>query len=109
MKGDQTLFARQDGVEAMRSVVDPIIRRWAETTVQDLPNYDSGTWGPEKAKNMVKRPAEDFCLVVVQRRHVADTNLVITGEIAQGWMSIAQVYAGPPTEGRNPGMFPKSE
>ena len=58
---------------------------------------------------MVKGPAEDFCLVAVQRRHVADTNLEISGDIAQDWMSIAQVYAGPPTEGRKPGMFPKSE
>jgi uncharacterized protein (TIGR03084 family) len=73
------------------------------------PSGDIWSWGPEEAKEMVKGPAEDFCLVAVQRRHVADTNLEISGEIAQDWMSIAQVYAGPPTEGRKPGTFPKSE
>jgi uncharacterized protein (TIGR03084 family) len=72
------------------------------------PSGDIWGWGPEDAKEIVKGSAEDFCLVVVQRRHVSDTDLVITGETAQQWMSIAQVFAGPPTEGRKPGMFPKS-
>ena len=72
------------------------------------PSGDIWSWGPEDAKDTVKGPAEDFCLVVVQRRHVADTNLDITGETAQQWMSIAQVFAGPPTGGRKPDTFPKS-
>jgi uncharacterized protein (TIGR03084 family) len=71
------------------------------------PSGDMWSWGPEDATDMVKGPAEDFCLVVVQRRHVADTNLIITGETANQWMSIAQVYAGPPAEGRKPGAFAK--
>lgn len=54
MKGDQTLFARQDGIESMWAVVDPIIKRWEENPAQDLPNYDSGTWGPEKANDLIK-------------------------------------------------------
>ena len=73
------------------------------------PSGDMWSWGPEEAKDMVKGPAEDFCLVVVQRRHVADTDLIINGETAQQWMSIAQVYAGPPTEGRKPRKFLKSK
>ena len=73
------------------------------------PSGDIWSWGPEEAKDKVKGPAEDFCLVVVQRRHVADTDLIISGETAQQWMSIAQAYAGPPTEGRKPGKFLKSK
>ena len=60
------------------------------------PSGDIWSWGPEEAKDIVKGMAEDFCLVVVQRRHVAETNLIITGETAQQWMSISQVWAGPP-------------
>ena len=63
------------------------------------PSGDIWSWGPEDAKDRVKGPAEDFCLVVVQRRHVADTELIINGETARQWMSIAQAYAGPPAEG----------
>jgi len=73
------------------------------------PSGDKWSWGPEDAKDIVKGPVEDFCKVVVQRRHVADTGLIITGETAQQWMSIAQVYAGPPTEGRKPGTFSRRE
>jgi hypothetical protein len=41
--------------------------------------------------------SHNFCLMVIQRRHVADTNLIINGKTAQQWMSIARAYAGPPT------------
>ena len=53
MKGDRTLFARQDGIEEMWSVVDPIIRRWEETPDTGFPNYAAGSWGPEKAKELL--------------------------------------------------------
>ena len=71
------------------------------------PSGDIWTWGAEEDKDVVKGPAEDFCLVVTQRCHVADTELVINGETARQWMSIAQVYAGPPTDGRKAGTFQK--
>jgi uncharacterized protein (TIGR03084 family) len=50
----------------------------------------------------VTGPALDFCLVVTQRRHVADTALVVSGELATDWMSVAQAFAGPPGPGRRP-------
>lgn len=63
------------------------------------------TWGPEDATDVVTGPAEDFCLVVTQRRHVADTALATTGAVAEQWMQIAQAFAGPAGEGRRPGQF----
>ena len=47
----------------------------------------------------------DFCLLVTQRRHVADTALVPEGDIATEWLTIAQAFAGPPGAGRQPGQF----
>ena len=47
-------------------------------------------------------PLRDFCMVVTQRRHPADTRLVIQGGSAHRWMKIAQAYAGPPGPGRPP-------
>jgi uncharacterized protein (TIGR03084 family) len=75
----------------------------------DSPVDDLWTWGPEEAQDEVRGPAEDFCLVVTQRRHVSDTNLIVTGETATQWMSVAQAYAGPPGSGRKPGIFPKHD
>ena len=67
------------------------------------PSGDLWTWGPEGAQQGVKGPAEDFCLVVVQRRHVDDTRLEVTGDVARNWMLIAQAFAGPPVDGPKPG------
>jgi uncharacterized protein (TIGR03084 family) len=48
--------------------------------------------------------AEDFALVVTQRRHVADTALKVEGAVALRWMAIAQCFAGPPETGPAPGV-----
>jgi hypothetical protein len=50
----------------------------------------------------VSGPALDFCLVVTQRRNVDDTALVVDGDLASDWMSVAQAFAGPPGPGRPP-------
>ncbi len=71
------------------------------------PSGELWAWGPETAADTVKGLAEEFCLVVVQRRNPADTRLVIEGATARQWMSIAQTYAGLPGAGRKPGLFSK--
>lgn len=57
------------------------------------------TWGESGAEQSITGPAEDFCLVVTQRRHVDDTALVVTGADARDWMLKAQAFAGPATDG----------
>ena len=64
------------------------------------PSGDAWTWGPEDAAAGVTGSAEDFCLVVTQRRHVDDTALAITGAVAHDWMNKAQAFAGGATDGR---------
>lgn len=61
------------------------------------------TWGPEDALERITGPAEDFCLVVVQRRHIDDTRLESSGDGARDWMLKAQCFAGPPSDGPEPG------
>jgi hypothetical protein len=46
--------------------------------------------------------AGDFCRLVTQRVHRADTDLVATGADADRWLDIAQAFAGQPGEGRAP-------
>lgn len=64
------------------------------------PDGDTWDWGPGDAADRVSGSALDFCLVVTQRRHLADTGLVVTGPAAAEWMAIAQAFAGPPGPGR---------
>ncbi len=66
------------------------------------PSGEVWSWGPEGAEEHVSGDALDFCLVVTQRRHVADTSLVVRGDAARKWMEIAQAFAGPPGAGRAP-------
>jgi glucose-6-phosphate 1-dehydrogenase len=55
LDGDLTLFARQDGVEAMWDVVDPVIARIEKNPPKDFPNYEAGTWGPEGADLLLEK------------------------------------------------------
>jgi uncharacterized protein (TIGR03084 family) len=69
------------------------------------PGGDAWKWGDPRSTSSVRGPAQDFCLVVTQRRHVDDTHLEVTGEAARSWMSIAQAFAGVPGPGRRPAEF----
>ncbi len=71
----------------------------------NAPSGDRWVWNETATQNTVAGDAEDFCLVVTQRRHVSDTGLEITGRVAEQWMFIAQAFAGPPGPGRPAGMF----
>ncbi|MEO6123614.1 MAG: TIGR03084 family metal-binding protein [Ilumatobacteraceae bacterium] len=73
------------------------------------PDGDQWIWGPEpdRTDNLITGPSLDFCLIVTQRRHVDDTDIVMSGPVATEWMSIAQAFAGPAGSGRRPGQFPK--
>lgn len=65
------------------------------------PDEATWRWGPSDADDVVTGPAEEFCLVVIQRRHVDDTTLV-TGELGRHWLTRAQAFAGGPTIGPRP-------
>jgi uncharacterized protein (TIGR03084 family) len=67
------------------------------------PDGRAWIWGPEHAVNRVTGPALDFCMIVTQRRHRADTEIRAQGQVADRWLSIAQAFAGPPGPGRRPG------
>jgi uncharacterized protein (TIGR03084 family) len=67
--------------------------------------HSAWEWGKDDAADTVTGPAEDFCLVVTQRRHVDDTALRVTGPAATAWIEVAQAFAGPAGTGRRPGQF----
>jgi uncharacterized protein (TIGR03084 family) len=73
----------------------------------DGPGGERWTWGPPESEDRVSGAALDFCLIVTQRRNLADTGLQVTGPVATEWISIAQAFAGVPSDGRPAGMFKK--
>ena len=92
-----------------------ITRRWSYTVRGEEPPDGSvrveltspmgglWSWGPDAADDVVRGPAEDFCHVVTQRRHLDDTSLA-AGALARHWLLRAQAFAGGPTEGPAPGV-----
>lgn len=54
MKGDLTLFVREDEIEQMWSLVDPINHFWDQAPPTDFPNYRAGSWGPKEAEQLVQ-------------------------------------------------------
>ena len=73
------------------------------SVVLDAPEGgDPWSWGDAENPDYVTGPAEDFCLVVTQRRHVDDTSLQAHGEHARRWLLQAQAFAGGPTTGPEP-------
>lgn len=65
------------------------------------PSGEQWVWGPEDAPQSVRGSAYDFCLLVTQRVHRDDTDLVAVGADAEKWLTIAQAFAGPAGEGRS--------
>ncbi|RII11736.1 mycothiol-dependent maleylpyruvate isomerase [Streptomyces sp. YIM 130001] len=63
-----------------------------------------GTWsyGPVDAEQRVTGPAVDFCLLVTQRAHRDDLSVRAEGAEADRWLDIAQAFAGPAGQGREP-------
>ncbi len=61
-----------------------------------------GTGGAPAEVATVVGSALGFCLAVTQRRNVVDTDLVVSGALAEDWMSVAQAFAGAPGPGRPP-------
>jgi len=66
------------------------------------PSGDTWTWEHADEVGRVTGPAEDFCLVVTQRRHLDDTRLVASDGPARDWMLRAQAFAGDATDGPAP-------
>lgn len=54
MNGDSTLFARSDEVMAAWKFLMPIIDAWKNDKDIPLYGYPAGTWGPDKADNLIE-------------------------------------------------------
>jgi glucose-6-phosphate 1-dehydrogenase len=54
MRGDSTLFTRQDEVTEQWQLVDAIVAAWRRDR-PSFPNYPAGTWGPPSSDEILQR------------------------------------------------------
>jgi glucose-6-phosphate 1-dehydrogenase len=64
MRGDATLFTRNDLVETAWQVAQPILDTWADNPPRDFPNYPAGTWGPKGAFELLARQGRKWTEVI---------------------------------------------
>ena len=57
MKGDATLFTRNDEIEEAWDLVEPILRSWDKKAGRTPPifGYEAGTWGPKVSDEFVEK------------------------------------------------------
>jgi glucose-6-phosphate 1-dehydrogenase len=53
MRGDATLFTRDDETLAQWAIIDPILQAWHADTTSPLPTYTAGSPGPEEADRLL--------------------------------------------------------
>jgi glucose-6-phosphate 1-dehydrogenase len=61
--GDSTLFARDDEVLASWSLISPILDHWEKQGLSNLQSYEAGSWGPEKAEELLSRDSRTWRLI----------------------------------------------
>ena len=87
----------QEVVEVRTGPAERVLRTGPDDpfhVVLEAPDGQQWTWGRD-GQDRVTGTAEDFALVVTQRREPGDTDLTATGEAAH-WLTFAQAFAGPP-------------
>lgn len=55
MIGDSTLYARADAVIAAWKFLSPVLNVWKNDSTVPIYGYPSGTWGPEKADDLIEQ------------------------------------------------------
>jgi glucose-6-phosphate 1-dehydrogenase len=53
MRGDATLFTRNDEIEALWAIIDPLLTAWQEDTKSEIPQYAAGSTGPAEADALI--------------------------------------------------------
>ena len=53
IKGDPSLFTRSDAIELCWQLIDPILEAWQSKHAPPLSFYESGTWGPVEANELI--------------------------------------------------------
>jgi glucose-6-phosphate 1-dehydrogenase len=54
MRGDATLFTRNDEIEALWGIIDPILTAWHDDTTTPIPTYPAGSQGPADAERLLE-------------------------------------------------------
>ncbi len=63
LKGDASLFTRNDSIDVCWGVVDPVISGWERRNSPPLLSYPRGGWGPQAADDLLARDGRAWRLL----------------------------------------------
>ncbi|MDJ0753240.1 MAG: glucose-6-phosphate dehydrogenase [Ardenticatenaceae bacterium] len=69
IKGDASLFTRDDEVELSWKIIDPIMTAWRHSQTQPLTEYVKGSWGPVEADRFLAETGRAW-VNGAHRRHI---------------------------------------
>lgn len=72
LRGDATLFARSDEVEAAWGFVTPILNAWSKQPPPRFPNYAAGSWGPVEADRLLEGCQRSWRVPLVAKGFAAE-------------------------------------
>ena len=55
MRGNSTLFTRSDEIEALWTLIDPVLKGWQTEAAPAVVSYPRSSWGPKEADDLLKR------------------------------------------------------
>ena len=76
MRGDATLFMRDDQVEAAWSIIMPILDAWQDQPLDPAAMYPAGAWGPRAADELLAREGRAWLMpLAIDRQTTSENNL----------------------------------
>lgn len=60
MKGDATLFTRNDEIEESWDLLAPIFKEWEGANPPPVHHYEAGTWGPSAADELINSTKDSW-------------------------------------------------
>jgi glucose-6-phosphate 1-dehydrogenase len=60
MKGDATLFTRNDEIEESWDLLAPIFKEWENINPPPVYEYEAGTWGPVEADQLINSTKDSW-------------------------------------------------
>jgi glucose-6-phosphate 1-dehydrogenase len=60
LSGDQTLYSRRDSVEMSWALIAPILETWKRNGKEGLCKYESGSWGPKEADDLLTQDGKQW-------------------------------------------------
>ena len=62
MRGDATLFIRDDEIQHSWQLLEPLFEGWRDSDQSKLDFYPAGTWGPDSFQDLISKDGRNWII-----------------------------------------------